>query len=229
MTLCCIPLFIKLGLWQYNKAQQKIALQATYDSYRLSKPVDLPTKIDEVEEYRYKPVHAVGHYIKKYEILLDNQVEGEAAGYHVITPLLMDQSNTLVLVDRGWIPASESHLNLPKVETPDNRIDVDGRGWIPSTKFFNLGSDPSDGAKLGEWETVWENMDMKRYQDKVPYKVLPVVIRLDPNSTNSGFVRNWVAPSDRTEMHLGYAYQWFGFACSALAIYIYVSFKKMKS
>ena len=43
-----------------------------------------------------------------------------------------------------------------------------------------------------------------------------------------GFVRNWIRPDDRIATHLGYAYQWFGFAFAAFAIYLFVGFRRGK-
>ena len=42
ITLVCIPLFIKLGLWQYNKAQQKLAIHEAYDQAKLDEPLKFP-------------------------------------------------------------------------------------------------------------------------------------------------------------------------------------------
>lgn len=226
ITVCCIPLFIKLGYWQYHKAQQKLVLQATYQRYEHAVPVDLPSVIGQVEPWRYRLVQAVGHYLPQYQILLDNQVEDERVGYHVITPLQINGSDSVVLVDRGWIPAQDSHSDIPVVDTPTGEQQVIGKVWLPSTKFYTLPA--ALGAKQTEqgWQTVWQNMDMQHYQQAVPFKTLPVAIRLDPASNAGGFVRNWVMPDDRVATNISYAYQWFGFAVAALVIYVVVSVKK---
>jgi surfeit locus 1 family protein len=52
------------------------------------------------------------------------------------------------------------------------------------------------------------------------------VIRLDAASGAGGFVRNWPRPAERIEMHIGYAYQWFGFALAFFVIYLVVNFRK---
>jgi surfeit locus 1 family protein len=225
-TICCIPLFIHLGQWQYHKAQTKLALQATYDRYDKSVPVLLPNDISEPESWRYRQVKVSGRYLPDYQIFLDNQVEGEQVGYHVITPLQMDGTSNVVLVDRGWIPAMEQHLNVPKVVTPAVVIEVVGQVWLPSKKFYSLEAQETNASKA--WQAIWQNMDMKRYAEVAPMKVSPVVIRLSPQSNAGGFVRNRVRPDDRAESNLSYAYQWFGFAFAALVIYIVVSFKKVE-
>lgn len=225
ITICCIPLFIKFGWWQYSKAEKKQALQDSYQQYANAAPSKLPQVIENPEAWRYRPVEVQGEYLPRYQIFLDNQVEGEVAGYHVITPVQIENSPQVILVDRGWIPATDNHADLPKVETPSGKQAFIGKVWIPSSKFYTL---EAKGADSKVWQPLWQNMDMVRYQASVPMQVLPVVLRLDADSPAGGFVRNWVMPADRITTHIGYAYQWFGFAVAAFMIYLYVSIKKIK-
>lgn len=224
VTICCIPLFIKLGMWQYTKAEQKQALQAQYDVSAANQAEDIPSDLSNIEDLRYKQVKMSGEYVKQYQILLDNQVEGETAGYHVITPLKLDGKDEMVLVDRGWIVASDNHADLPQVDVPTGTQKVFGQIWVPSKKFYTLSSQK---ASQDKWQTLLQNMDMDAYAKAVPIKVLPVVIRMSPDN-QGGFVRNWIRPDDRIVTHLGYAYQWFGFAFAAFAIYLVIGFRRGK-
>lgn len=228
VTICCIPLFIKLGLWQYHKAAQKQVLQTQYDKYLHALPVALPEVITRPEDWRYRQVKAVGEYEPRYQILLDNQVAEEQVGYHVITPLRIHNTQRLILVDRGWIPAQANHSVLPQIDTPVGEQEVTGQVWLPSPKFFSLEAKSSANIPGGNWQSLWQNMDMDRYAKSVPFPVLPLVIRLDTASSAGGFLREWQRPAERISTNIGYAYQWFGFAGTALAIYLIVSFKKIK-
>lgn|SRR5665647_293395 len=221
-TILCIPVFIKLGLWQYHKAEQKRALQSTFDAYLHASPVALPGKLGDIEAWRYRHVRLYGEYEPKYQIILDNQVFQERVGYHVVTPLHIRGGQDYVLVDRGWIPAQAEHGKLPAIATSSGIQEVIGHVWLPSTKYYSLES-PQSG-----WQTIWQNMDISRYAKTVPFKVLPLVLRLDADSQADGFVRDWPLPAERIETNVSYAYQWFGFAVTALAIYIYMSMKKIE-
>jgi len=224
LTILSIPLFIKLGLWQYHKAEQKQALQGLLDTYAHAAPVALPASLDNPEEWRFRRVEVAGVYGTRYQIFLDNQVEEGQAGYHVITPLNIQGTKRQVLVDRGWIPAEANHSELPMVTTPTGVQQIVGQVWVPSAKFYSLES----AQDQSQWQALWQNMDMKRYKASVPFDVLPIVIRLDPASQAGGFSRDWPKPAERIETNLGYAYQWFGFAVAAFIIYLVVSFKKSK-
>lgn len=228
LMLICIPVFIKFGFWQYNKAEQKQILQDMYDQALVAEPVPLPLEFADPENWRYRQVKVAGTYAPEYQILLDNQVEQERAGYHVITPLKIKQSDQYVLIDRGWIAANPDRNVLPSIETPAAEQEMIGHLWLPSTKFYTL--ENQQEAKVGEeLPRVWQNMDMRRYQQSVVFEVLPMAIRLDAESDAGGYLRNWPRPAERITTHIGYAYQWFGFAVTAFLIWLFTGFKRQES
>ncbi len=233
-TALMLGVCIKLGLWQYNKADTRRNLQ-TQLTARLSDPaVALPTKIadlknETLETWRYKRVKFAGQFDTRYQLLLDNQVQNTVAGFHVLTPMQVEGSNTYVLVNRGWVPRTAANVGEvpepPTIETPQGKQQIEGDIGLPASKFFTMDTPP---AVDGVWQPVWQNLDMARYAKSVPFVVQPFVVRLDAKSNAGGFVRNWAPPGERVTMHLGYAYQWFGFALTLLVIYIVLNIKKVE-
>ena len=219
-TLLVMALCIKLGLWQYDKAQAKQALQTRLEAGAQLAPVDLPQTI--TEDWRYRRVKFTGIYEPKYQILLDNQVENNVVGYHVMTPIKLEGVNQYVLVDRGWIVGSLDR-KVPEVNVPAGKQEVAGDIFFPLSKAFTL----EPPATEGKWQTVWQSMDLQRYAKAVSAGVRPFVVRLDPQSKAGGYSRNWPKPGERVTMHLGYAYQWFGFALTLFVIYIVLNVKKV--
>jgi surfeit locus 1 family protein len=227
LTIICIPLFIKFGLWQYNKAQLKLSIQAAYNQAEVGAALDFPLQVIDVEAWNYKKITVTGVYAPKYQFLLDNQVEGNRVGFNVITPLKIDQSSQYVLVNRGWILGKDTHTELPQFNTPTSQQTLTGQVWVPSKKIFTLeNKKPAIGSNL--IAAVWQHMDMELYRRTVPFEVSPIAIKLDVNSDAGGFVRNWQVPPERIATHIGYAYQWFGFALATLLIYLYMSVKIVK-
>ncbi len=239
ITLVCIPLFIKLGLWQYHKAQQKQAIHEAYDQAKLDEALKFPlgvndSKATNVDDWKYKKVTVQGVYETKYQFLLDNQVEGNRVGYHVITPLKIDNANEYVLVNRGWILGKDTHTELPVFRTPAGRQTLTGQIWVPSKKIFTLEASnhsSTDSSKSGSrpWQQVWQNMSMGKYKRSVPFVVSELAIKLDQESSAGGFVRNWQIPAERITNNLGYAYQWFGFAFAAMLIFFYMSTTRVRT
>jgi len=222
--IACVLLFVKLGSWQYEKAQKKLAFQSQLDKSMTAQADFLPFNVENLESLRYKQVRFDGQYDSTHQIYLDNQVNDELAGFHVITPVRIKNTDTYVLVNRGWVAANAKHDDLPVVTTPSIEQTFDGQIWIPSNKFFTLEKVVQNESS--NWQQVWQNMDLKVYKSKVNFKVLPYMVKLNSDSTANGFARNWPRPDDRSTMHIGYAYQWFGFAFAACLIYLFVSFKK---
>jgi surfeit locus 1 family protein len=228
-TLAVMVVCIKAGLWQYNKAELKQALQTQLSTRLTEPPVALPDKIANLESWRYRRVKFSGVYNTRYQVLLDNQVENTVAGYHVLTPMQVEGSELYVLVNRGWIPKAAAQKGAqqqaPVVIGPKGRQEIIGDISLPAEKFFTLEAPP---ATNGKWQQVWQNLDMQRYVKSVPFTVQPFVVRIDAKSAAGGFVRNWPLPGERVSMHLGYAYQWFAFALTLLVIFIVLNVKKVR-
>ena len=229
ITLLCIVLFIKLGLWQYHKAESKRNIELQYQTSLGKEEAALIDYLDYPEQLQYHKVKVTGWYESQYQILIDNQVEGNQAGFHVVTPLKIDGTNRYVLVNRGWIAGSANHDDLPAFTTPVDEQTISGMLWIPSDKIFTLESPENVSQNIEQkWSLVWQHLDMKKYHALAPIKVLDVIIKLDPQQAQGGFVRNWQLPPSRIMTNLSYAYQWFGFAFAAFAIYLYTSITKTK-
>lgn len=224
-TLVCIPLFIHFGLWQYGKAQKQQLRQTTYlksDQQPAAMfPIDLAQlNPANIADWQYKKVSISGEYDTRYQFLLDNQVHQTRAGYHVITPLKVAGATQYVLVNRGWLPANAVHTEVPVFETPNGLQEVVGQVWVPSDRYFTL--EASD-AQPTAFKKVWQYIDLKKYQQTVPFKVSPLLIKLDANSDAGGFARAWTVSFKRIATHMSYAYQWFGFAVATFLIFIYMS------
>ena len=97
-----------------------------------------------------------------------------------------------------------------------------GQVWVPSKKIFTL-ENKETANKKSSIATVWQHMDIDLYRRTAPFEVSEMAIKLDKNSDAGGFVRNWQVPAERIATHIGYAYQWFGFALATLLIYLYMS------
>ncbi len=227
ITLICIPMFIKFGLWQYGKAEVKMDIQEAYKASLNGQAADFPLDVislesDAKDDWAYRHVALKGVYDTRYQFLLDNKVENTRPGYHVITPLKITDTEQYVLVNRGWIPANDLHTDIPIVVTPKEEVNIDGQIWVPSTKIFTLESEAQIASK--NFEKVWQHINLKKYKEIVPIKVSALMIKLDASNLAGGFVRNWQVPVDRIAKHMSYAYQWYGFAAATLLIFLYSSF-----
>ena len=215
-----LPAFVSLGLWQWRKAEAKTTLQAELDVRSSDAPVIMPNAPVASESLRYRRVILRGTYDAARQVLIDNRVHREQAGYHVITPLRLEGSTMHVLVNRGWLPAAADHRILPTAEVPAASIELTGIAVVPAQRFFNLAAQPTSG-----WEPVWQNLDLARFSEVLPYPLQPVVIQLDA-SAPGGYLREWPRPDERADRHRSYALQWFGFAVASLGIWAYLLWRR---
>lgn len=221
--LALLPVMIGLGMWQLDRAEQKLRLQAEYDSRQQEPAVRLVSVLEHPEALRFRRVVARGHYEPEQQILIDNRVHQGQAGYHVLTPLRLEDGAVRVLVNRGWVPLGQDRAVLPLIETPRGMVEVRGLAAVPQAKGFHLG-----GAKPpGEgWQPVWQYLDLDVFRNNVAFPVQPIVILLDPDSSNGGFVRQWARLDAGIATHQGYAFQWFSLAAALAAIYILLNTRK---
>lgn len=229
IVVLCIPLFIKLGLWQYNKAALRQSIQDQYQTSLSKQTAQLTDYLTTPQALQFQQVSVSGHYEPQYQFLIDNQVENSQAGFHVITPFKIEGTDSYVLVNRGWIAGTADHQSVPSFVTPNGNQQIKGMVWLPSDKIFTLESKVESSTQAGKsWQLVWQHLDMKKYQKSAPIEVLDVIIKLDPADSSGGFIRNWQMPPSKIMTNLGYAYQWFGFAFATLAIYLYTSVRRIK-
>lgn len=215
-----LPLFVYLGYWQMQRAEEKRQMQAEYDTRANGPAVQVERRVQRADELQFYRVVAKGHYETDYQILIDNRVHQGRVGYHVITPLRLQDSEVRLLVNRGWIALGESRERLPVIDTPEGLQQITGVATVPAEKYFALAR-PEPG-----WQRVWQNMDMARYGASVPFPVQPVVVLLDPADAAGGFTRDWSRLDAGISVHQGYAFQWFMLAAALASIYLFMGLRR---
>jgi surfeit locus 1 family protein len=220
MVAVLLPLFLYLGYWQLQRAEEKRDLQAEYDARATGPTIKVEARVQRTEELQFYHVIARGYYESSYQVLVDNRVHQGQAGYEVITPLRLPDSDVRLLVNRGWVPLGEDRSHLPAIDPPGGLQEIIGVATVPSEKNFVLAKpEPLDHG----WQLVWQNMDMARYRAAVPFPVQPVVVLLDPDSPAGGFTREWSRLNAGIAVHKGYAFQWFMMAVGLVIIYFFMS------
>lgn len=217
-------LFLSLGAWQINRANQKQDF-LDMEAKRVNEKVELTANTpDDAAALRYKPATVVGHFETSKQFLLDNQIDSGKAGYFVFTPFKIQNSNKAILVNRGWIPLVEPRASLPKVDfQAENETVLTGR----------INTFPSIGLKLeGANQPTNTNpavvgvIDTQVLAQQLGYELFNFQFELDAAAPN-GFKREWaVAKIMQPEQHLAYAMQWFGLALLLTVIFYFVALKK---
>ena len=103
LVLLGTALCIRLGIWQLDRLEQRREFNAHVEAMWAADPVNLPQDLDlELNEMEYRSVCAAGQYDFGEQVALRNQYWRDQYGYHLLTPLVMEDG-TAVIVDRGWV------------------------------------------------------------------------------------------------------------------------------
>lgn len=218
-TVALLPLLVSLGNWQLERAEQKQRLQAEFDRLQEQPAKRLRSVLEPAESLHFHRITMRGRYEADQQFLLDNRVHRGQAGYHVFTPLRIEEGTVRVLVNRGWVAVGPDRNRLPPVEPPPGWVEITGVATVPQAQGFRLGSVTTAGR-------VWQYLDLAEFQRSVNYPVQPFVVLPDPDSAPDGLVRHWTRLDSGVRTHQGYAFQWFSLAVALAAIYILVNTRR---
>lgn len=216
---------LRAGFWQLDRAQEKRRVMAE-EAYRRSKP---PVAIDATlisgdaaARLRHRRAVANGRYRPDRQYLLDNRTHLGVAGYHVLTPLHLADSDVYVLVNRGWVPVGADRARLPEVAVTAGPVSEEGLVVDPPRSGLVLGPAGYDGSG---WPRVVQSVDLGRIAAQLGAPLLPFVLELSPASEH-GYVREWKTRMGLTpQRHLGYAVQWFAMAAALAGLGVFVSLR----
>lgn len=218
-TIVLLPILISLGFWQLDRAEQKRDILRQYEQQQHKVALNLNADSIQNKYQSYQQVEVTGRFDTAQQFLLDNKVYQGRAGYQVITPLLLPNHREAILVNRGWIPQTESRLQLPTIPTPTENISITGMIKLDVANSFHLGE---SGIQSDTWPRIIQWIDTEQMVEKLGYKIHPFVILLDPGN-EAGFVREWYIKKINPEKNTSYAVQWFALALALVIIFLVVN------
>jgi surfeit locus 1 family protein len=222
VTLVHLGFLMSLGFWQLDRAQQKREILSKYQIDRNQLIIRLDAGMKSVDGHEYQYASSEGRYDNAHQLFLDNRTHEGRAGYHVITPFLLRNSNAAVLVNRGWVPIGDSRDRLPDATVSEENRRVLGRLKTPPAKVFMLGEEE---AQQG-WPQRIQRIHIQALSEKLGRPLLPVVLLLDGEQAD-GYLRDWKPLGFGPERNVGYAVQWFGLAVALLIIYLAVNSRRI--
>jgi len=213
-----VVLCVAAGNWQRGRMAQKEALAARLAAAAAAPVVALPAGVDDWPAWRFRQVELAGRYDAARQILIDNKVHAGRAGYHVVTPLLLEDGRA-VLVNRGFAAGGATRAELPASRPPAGEVRVAGRINLPSRDYVELAQAPPQGV-------VWQNLDPARFSAATGLLVLPIVV--EATAGDDRLVRDWPRPDAGTEKHRIYMVQWYAFAALAFGLWAWFTLIRSK-
>ena len=221
-TIFGISLFVHLGLWQLERANEKERYLEQSAQNELKPIISLPHHIGkQAESLRNRQVFFHGQALSDRQFLLDNQIRNGRAGVNVITPFLRDD-HSIVLLDRGWIEFSRDQL--PDVSLPTQSRRIEGRVYVATEPAFAL--DAMDAGQTS-WPRLITHIDPTAIEERLGLPLVPVIVRLSKDDAH-GYLRQWpeVARLD-PNVNTSYAIQWFALAATVLILFISLNLKRV--
>lgn len=222
LVILFLPLFMRLGFWQLDRAKEKQQELAVYQQ-RQDLPVLPLSKLSNSEAVKYRTVELEGVYDASHYWLLDNQPRSGKTGYEVIMPLVSAEG--VILINRGWVEASPRRESLPNIDTPVDRVIITGylNTGQKNAIFDKTLSDLSiDWPKRVLQVNVEDAMGIIAKMKNNQYLLSDSSLMLRIDSASPGALRTeWPLINTKPEKHQGYAFQWFSMALALLALYIW--------
>lgn len=217
--------FTLLGVWQLNRLNVRQADNAVGELQSSEPPTAIgPLLVESSGNYRqieYRHAIATGGFDTDSEVLVRSQVYRGTAGFHVITPLVMEDG-TAVLVNRGWVPLSMDTVPVAAVPVP---VSGQVEGWVHLTQMRpSLGPEDSPDGRL----VVMSRVDIERIQEQIDYELEPVYLVMTIPDGEELPVHLTAPDFSNEGPHLAYALQWFGFAVVLVVGYFFLVRSRLK-
>ncbi len=215
LAIIAMAVMVRLGIWQLDRLTQRRAFNARVQGQLEQPTLEMSGSALEadLESMEYREVHIVGEYDPAYEVALRNQVWNNQFGVHLITPLHITGSDRAILVDRGWMPYEDFESGKWAKFAEPGQVEVRGMIRVSQTRAtIGFRRDPIPAPGEGP-VNAWNNLNVTRIAQQVPYKLLSVYIQQAPDPTWTKMPYRSLPEIELTEgPHLGYAIQWFSFA-----------------
>jgi surfeit locus 1 family protein len=225
-----VVLFVNLGLWQLERAEEKRAVEAAFTDSGESASVndivrDSDAEVGDGAVALYQPLSASGRYLADRQFLIDNMILEGRVGYFVVTPFEFSREEPLLLVNRGWLPKTSEADVASAIEIEDDA----GQGTVTG----KAGQLPRVGIRAGDaftgardWPRIanWPTLD--ELAAALDREVLPFILLADPDP-GGALVRSWEPRQAGPMRHIGYAVQWFALA-AAVVVTAFVVYRKKR-
>jgi len=219
---------VVLGQWQWHRRQERLAANApligNYDARPVALDAVLPAGRAGLRPAdAWTPVTATGTYDVEATVLARNRPRDEETGYEVLVPLQLADGSSL-LVDRGWVPAGSDSARPDEVPAPPRgqvTVEVRLRPYEPSRRTT---------APAGQVATIARGA------------VTAAAAAAGDDGLRGGYgvlasetpaAADAPLPAIRPDVdegpHLAYTIQWYGFAITALVVWVVAGRRELET
>ncbi len=240
---------IALGVWQLQRADEKIQLQLLADNALAAAPLTVGQYLSTDTGENPVRVTVSGIPLWDRQLLWDNRIYQGKAGYEAIVPVRVADELPLVLVNRGWLPPGANRSSLPKIQ-PSSEPDRERVSSVMSIEVTGVLTRPSKGFASGDalsaapWPRVLQYLDYAAIEQAIGEPVLAGLVepggqvtrpiqsasaaKSPPDNTPIWYFDNWQPVASGPERHYGYAFQWFAMFVALTVLYFSLNLRRLK-
>lgn len=212
---------LTLGNWQTRRGDDKERLKVQIEQAKALPPIGV-TEVSAATHDKRR-VRLTGVLLEDKTIYIDNRTHKGQAGFHVVTPLKIENSTVLVL--RGWIVRDVAdRTKLPQRKAIVEPVSLVGLSQADFIKSYELGK----AAKPGAEDKLWQSATIDDVAKWSGLSLGPFIVRQTEELKSAagvpmadGLVRDWVAFNTDVDKHRGYAVQWYSLSGLSVALWVW--------
>lgn len=217
-TAIAFAILVGLGIWQIERLHWKLGLIAIIDARMAAPAAPPPPQADwaglDSGKLEYRHLRLSGHFLNDRELYYFAQDDQGAAGYDVVTPMVLDTGGT-VLVDRGFVPEDRKDPATRQPGELKGDITIVGVARAPQSR--NAFTPPDDVAR-----NVWFTRDPEAMAAAAKLgPVAPFYVEADATPNPGGLPQGGRTRVHLRNEHFQYALTWFGLAGVLLGVYFF--------
>jgi cytochrome oxidase assembly protein ShyY1 len=221
-TILLCVLGIVLGQWQSRRAIDKERTKELIAAQANLPPVALDAV--NVKEMPFRKVALQGEFVSDWPIYLDNRSLHGVAGFYVLMPFRLKESDIHIMVARGWLPRNPNNrLELPKLVTPRGQIHLIGRVRESLDRVLQLGKQ----AELSP-SAIVQNLDIESMRRKTQLKFEDFFVEQISEEPDN-LRRDWSQAGNGSEKNRAYAFQWYALSVMAFIFFVVTGFRRGKN
>lgn len=219
LTVAAMALFVRLGVWQLDRAAFKDTLLRRYATAARAPVQPFASVASRPVADAYARLQVSGGYLADRVYLLDNPHHDQRGGVEVYVPLRLHDDARLLLVDLGFLPGSGTDAPPDLPPLPAGPVSLHGLYLPPPGAGFEMGGDALQAQATWPKTTIY--LDLKQVSTDLQRPLYPRVLALDAEPSaayqRTGHFDFSAMPPAR---HRAYAFQWFSFALAIAAIFL---------
>lgn len=197
----------QLGFWQLDRLEWRRGMNTQTLARLNAPPVAVTGDMDWEDDWHDRQATARGVFDYRNQIGIKNRFYKEEAGIHLLTPMRLEGSDLILMVDRGWIP--QAWVSGDWSEYDEGAGPVEVRGLLQDANPYPPGTDIDASP-----DRLYHREDLALLGRALDIDVAPMFL-LQQSAEGDSQVWPRRQPKDLhlgEGNHLSYAIQWFLFS-----------------